>query len=320
MKYLFLIVSLIYAQSVIAAESYMVREGQQWVYEIDNYFSNNGLYESNVFAMTLEFKGDTIIDGISYLKLYRTLTEDVRGLSSGIDGDTITILPRGTELIANLREDENHNVYAIYEIPYRKQVRNFTTNNFRYNMLEDDPLVFGNFEYHIYHLDNIGSSSNPTMWYLMNVRLNEYSEQAYFKFAKQTNYENENLPNGINVWCDDNDEMNPKGHFFFHQYFGYYKESSSDVGLGTFISPLGTLRDIRARVLCRFSHFNINGNTVYKTSAYNQDLDATVDVNQIVTDMEQNDDYWYDLDGHAFTLRPKSSGIYIHQGRKVLVK
>lgn len=323
MKHLFLslIALLSLSQAMMAETPYMVREGQQWVYEIDNFFSKNGQHEDHIFSMTLEFKGDTVIDGMTYLKLYRTLAEDVRGLSGNTVGDTVTIIPKGTELIASLREDEIHGVYAIYEIPYRMQVRNFTTNNFRYNMAEDDPLLFGNYEYNIYHLGSIDNSTNPSEWYLMNVRLNEYSEQGYFKFVKQQRFDSEHLPFGINVWCDGNGEMSPMGHFFFHQFFGYYKESSSSVGFATFISPLGTLRDFRAHVSCRFSHLNRDGNTIYKTSAYNQDLDTTVGVNQIVTDGTEDDAYWYDLNGRAIAMsRPAQPGIYIHQGRKVVVK
>lgn len=324
MKHLFLTMAVLlsFAQAIMAEEPYMVREDHQWVYEIDNFFEYSGQTECYSFPMTLEFKGDTIINGQSYLKLYRTMSGDVRGLSSETaSSDTITIIPKGTELIACLREDENHNVYAIYEIPYRAQVRNFTTNNFRYNMAEDDPLLFGNFEYHIYHLEPIDNSSNPAQWYLMNVRLNEYSEQNYFKFERIEQYESEYVTFGhINVWRDGNDEMSPTGHFFFHQYFGYYKETSASVGMSTFISPLGTLRDMRGFVVCRFSHFIRNGNTIYKTSAYNQDFDTTVAIERVITDKQEGDNSWYDLYGHKYNSLPTTPGIYIHQGKKVVVK
>ena len=314
----------------VANEPYMVREGQQWVYVLTNNVGRGQEYTVDRFTMTFEFEGDTVINGKSYLKLYRTLAHDLRDIDE--NGDTATIIPAGRQLVASLREDDRHWVYAMYEESYRRQLYQFTLSPATITRLYD-PLVDGNFEYPIYHLSDTyaNGDENPTWFFRNNFKLNElllHEVEALTFDTGERISTSEGAP-GLFVWRSDRDEMNPIGPNFFSCNFGYYIDTPAGGGAGgTFISPFGVLRHTlkstssRLWATGRFSHFIMDGKVVYKGSYYDEQFDTTlqVGVESVEAGVPGNDQLWYNMDGIAFDSRPTQPGVYIHQGKKVVVK
>ena len=69
---------------------------------------------------------------------------------------------------------------------------------------------------------------------------------------------------------------------------------------------------------CGLSHvIDADGNIIYKGPCYSEN----VSIGQVLGDKSQPaDPRWYDLLGRPHETRPTQPGIYIHQGRKVVVK
>lgn len=52
----------------------------------------------------------------------------------------------------------------------------------------------------------------------------------------------------------------------------------------------------------------------------NVTADYSTGINRPTVETQQQSPYWYDLEGRRSLQRPTRSGVYIHQGRKVIVK
>ena len=75
------------------------------------------------------------------------------------------------------------------------------------------------------------------------------------------------------------------------------------------------------QVLYYLSHVIEDGKIVYKTGCYNPDI--TLGIDEVVTGQSQRamDDNYYNLMGQPVGKEvPTTPGIYIHQGKKILVR
>jgi len=62
---------------------------------------------------------------------------------------------------------------------------------------------------------------------------------------------------------------------------------------------------------------DLDGNVLYKGAYY----DTYNSIDRVADDASAAaDPRWYDLLGHPFDSRPTQPGVYIHQGKKVVVK
>ena len=128
--------------SQLYADEYipLVREGVKWVCLETKYIESAELYEVKKRFYTIEFKGDSVIDGITYKKCYRY--SDNEWVDDGY------IIPCSkTEPFAMLRE-ENRIIY-VYATDYR--IFEYSYSGFRYWSL-DDWYASGQKEVKLYEL------------------------------------------------------------------------------------------------------------------------------------------------------------------------
>ena len=48
--------------------------------------------------------------------------------------------------------------------------------------------------------------------------------------------------------------------------------------------------------------------------------DSNPDITTVTTDNKNQPAYWYDLQGRQYTNRPTQPGVYIHSGKKIVIK
>jgi len=126
-KILVLLLALLGMSQALAQEyEYVpfVREGVKWVYKIHNYryeedFYNNPAIGNNVIYMTLELKGDTVINGKSYKAMHKYCGDAIN-----VENDTVPIYLR----------EEDKVVYGI--IPDRKRYGNCPIG---FGLIDDGP-------------------------------------------------------------------------------------------------------------------------------------------------------------------------------------
>ena len=84
-----------------------------------------------------------------------------------------------------------------------------------------------------------------------------------------------------------------------------------------------------ARIYAQRAYFQLkNGltaNEVQNASMFFDDGDATgilevIEVNEVIASLEVNDDSWYTINGVKLDGKPTQKGIYIHGGKKVVIK
>ena len=63
-----------------------------------------------------------------------------------------------------------------------------------------------------------------------------------------------------------------------------------------------------------------NGNYYTASGYYGNVEDSSTGISNITVDNKANDDAWYSLNGMRLTEKPQQSGIYVHNGKKVVVK
>jgi len=84
---------------------------------------------------------------------------------------------------------------------------------------------------------------------------------------------------------------------------------------GNLIAPLAPSGETGTQGLIRLA--DLDGNTLYKGAYY----DTYNSIDRVADDASAAaDPRWYDLLGHPFDSRPTQPGVYIHQGKKVVVK
>lgn len=285
-------------------ENYMVVEGAQWFY----YFRSNVEGDDDI-PLTFFFDGDTVINEKTYLKCYRTVYKPLRTIEPVYPyNNIITLLEPGTKLVACLRENEYREVCARYERNYREEVRGFCVSPLGF--LIDTEFDEG--EYVIY----TGSD-----YMYRNCALTTHMHEKIFNFdtggkieinGKTYNY-------STNTPANDLDEIT-YGHHYLIPPIGYYAENKSGVGhFSTFLSPLAFFRAAMYEnsPFCTFSHYSMNGEIQYKSKWYREDIWTSVEE---VKATSLTDNKWYNLQGQAFDEKPTTSGVYIHNGEKVVIK
>ncbi|MBQ9576598.1 MAG: hypothetical protein IJV11_06925, partial [Muribaculaceae bacterium] len=84
---------------------------------------------------------------------------------------------------------------------------------------------------------------------------------------------------------------------------------------GNLIAPLAPSGETGTQGLIRLA--DLDGNTLYEGAYYSY----YSGISQVDRDAKVSaDPRWYDLLGRPHETRPTQPGIYIHQGRKVVVK
>lgn len=63
-----------------------------------------------------------------------------------------------------------------------------------------------------------------------------------------------------------------------------------------------------------------NGNYYGLSTVLGNVIDSSTGISNITVDNKANDDAWYSLNGMRLTEKPQQSGIYVHNGKKVVVK
>lgn len=63
-----------------------------------------------------------------------------------------------------------------------------------------------------------------------------------------------------------------------------------------------------------------NGNYYGLSTVLGNVIDSSTGISNITVDNKANDDAWYSLNGMRLTEKPQQNGIYVHNGKKVVVK
>ena len=285
-------------------ENYMVVEGAQWFY----YFKASIEGDEDV-PLTFFFDGDTVINEKTYLKCYRTVYKPLRTVEPVYPYDhIITLLEPGTKLVACLRENEYREVCARYERSYREEVKGVCVSP---DFFWIDP-EFDDAEYVIY-------TGNDYMY--RNCALTTYLHEKIFNFDTGGKIEiNGKIYNyAASTPANDLEEITFGRHYLIPP-IGYYAERPLGVGhFSTFLSPLAMFRANmnQNNPKCTFSHYSMNGEIQYKSKWYREE-DFWSSVEEVKT-TTVDDNRWYNLQGQAFDA-PTDAGVYIHNGKKVVVK
>ena len=276
----------------------IVREGVQWVYyDLLTYQTEpTGSYSSELFPVVYEFKGDTVIQGETYLQLWedRAVPDKQTGEVShqiGVVAYARSVwtspgdVPQGEGLYArrahSLRElaglyqseDEGGCIYKVYSIP-------FIPEHFSRIPLSKQMRELLNFE----------------QTYLDNVEINGQQRMCW----RKTGDPNVMIVEGIGLVVNDSEHYTPCNFLDFTEF-------------------------ITNRI---FGHFVENGEIVFKNEDYDfilehmhKVLDAAegkVGVDDLTVPDAAGDGATYDMQGRRVTA-PQSPGLYIRDGHKILV-
>lgn len=310
----------------------IVREGVQWVYNCR--FFDAELNRSNYTSMTLEFKGDTTINGYEYKKLYRWFGTDATATKDSNRDITFEISSE-PEIIAFCRDyfHETSNktqdeciTYVIYAENYINETYGFSDG------VRDDgykPVTEQNKVYMLYERQAYARTSNSDLnqmntFYAQNTKLFK-AQHERLNFEKADTIEvNGTLRKVFSVELPQDNSLGYSYKAIWIDGIGldiYGEVSMSKSGaLGTFISPFG---EIYARgynlIIANLNHVTEDGKTVYKGDTYDAKYDSNPsgidDVN--VTTLPSDDSY-YNMQGQR--VSEPQAGIYIHNGKKVVVK
>ncbi len=260
-----------------------VREGVKWVYVINN---TNIVYPTypdcpeGIYFQTLELKGDMVINGKTYKAMHK-----YSGTAIDTENDTVPIFLR----------EEGKIVYGI--IPDGRRYEECPIGGPRF-----DGSEYNGEEFVLYDFND-----QDAFW---KGKLDLYSEivpDLYQNISSDTIQLGNHLAKRyINSWlCGD-----------FHYIEGIgVDELDSGYTLGYFMGcPPGY-------PYFYLSHVVENGQIIYHGLRYGTSL--TVGIDEVVADQSRRplDENYYDLTGRAVGKDvPTVPGIYIHQGKKIVVR
>lgn len=307
------------------AEPVMVREGRKWVYGVVG-----SAYDHSYKCVlrTVEFKGDTVIDGRKYKKCIQSYNDTLSYTNS--------ILVKN--LVLGYVREENKKVYCIYNYPY---IVRFITG--WYGGIPSRNYI-GTGEFQIYDFNDPKSfieripnyslvdcmfTSLPKdgkirpLYFFYKATKNgskliNSEEQDVYKIAKCGNKISKETWDKDTIWDEDyQDYINgigfdrvyrPKSTFMdFHYEFP------------SVISPWGEITWADCALYC----VTENDEIIYKANHYdyfnNRFFNSTSlkDVNT-TNKGEKEDGNYYNLKGQV--VENPGNGIYIHNGKKVLIK
>ena len=261
-----------------------VREGVKWVYCYDSPIMalgyEDGFIPFGIHYYTFEMKGDTVIDGKSYKPVHLYSGNGINEAN-----DTIPVYLR----------EENKVVYGIipddkryYECPI-----GIGTMVLGYNYVS--PGLETGIEFVLYDFNNIETF---------------YSSLAFSDY-------------------NDNDTVQIGNHLSKRYIFNIFNDNKDYIieGLG-FVEgcgmPLNYFYGLTTgvnQVMYWLSHVIEDGEIIYKGMGYSDD--ALVGIDEVVADRTRRpaDPNYYNLMGQPVGQDvPTAPGIYIHQGKKVVVR
>ncbi len=284
LKMLALLVSL-----QVAAQEYeyvpFVREGVKWVCYYNNaYPGEDPELPLGTHYLTLEFKGDTVIDGKSYKAMHK-----YSGNAINVEKDTIPIYMREQDKV----------VYAI--VPDGKFYPDCPIGNCDGTEEDYDAMLEGR-EFILYDF------SDPIAYW--NRVLNDGDEIYY-------NLYNHLYTDTIQI-----------GNHLAKRYVGEYGANFKlieGIGIDGFTCyTLCFFIPVLARTgfpLFFFSHVIENGSIIYKGEYYFPNTITGIDEVVAEPRPRQYDDNYYNLMGQPMGKDiPSTPGIYIHHGKKVVIR
>ena len=280
--------------SQLSAQEYeyvpFVREGVKWVCFYNNPCDvDENLVPAGRHYFVLEMKGDTCIDGKCYKPVHY-----YSGISINQDNDTVPVYLR----------EENKVVYGIvpdnrryWECPVGigTVVKEMET----YSLIKTgEEFILYDFNDPAGFYENLCHEISPWLHYSHADTIqigNSLRKELVFNHVNTdgTYYSYESIIEGIGYVNYPGTPLN----YFYHIYI-----SMTQLILGV-------------------SHVIENGEIVYKTGAYNPDI--TLGIGDVVADQPQRvlDGNYYNLMGQPVGKDVATvPGIYIHQGKKVLVR
>lgn len=317
-------------------------EGRQWVYEVQyKEYQSNGRpnTQQSKTSMIIEFKGDTIIDGQSYKKCWRkygtnaTIISDrykdffnedrVREITDEpvVIGYCMDVLyPNNLDTFGGVSQ-----LRVVYSDLYKKEMHDYNTGT--YQIIPDNSELYVLWSVPMKcFMQNYGTgkaydSKVSLNGFLNQIRLNDWERKYVFNFSA----------------CDTEDingeprlKLVGEANKIYSNYYSYWIDGIGYVfrthGLGSedrggmasnLISPLGTYNDWSIETF--LSHVVENGEIIYKTPDFQDWLVPVSNVNEVkVTSQDTGDDAYYNLQGQR--MDNPTQGIYIHNGKKVVVK
>ena len=260
-----------------------VREGVKWVYY---YVNDDGIYPHDPYLpvgtvyLNLEFKGDTVINGKTYKMMHKYYGDAINE-----DNDTVPIFMREENKVVYGIIPEGQ-VYAESDCP----IGGAYTPGDRY---DGNEFVVYDFKDPIGFLTGFEWMDNP------------YYEHDYTDTITIGNY----LVKRYNgSWAGAGNK------FLLVEGIGEDTEISGYT-LHIALSTSSTMP------VFYFSHFIENGEIVYKGLRYRDDIHVGID--EVVTDKTNRalDPNHYNLMGQPVGKDiPTTPGIYIHQGKKIVVR
>ena len=298
----------------------LVREGVKWVYYLHmTKYDDNGGYISGWTPLTLELKGDTSLTNLSttrlYKKCYMTLDPEYARFFP-IETDE-----NGTVLVAMLRENDKR-VYAVYTEEYmnafilRPVIHSYVTGIALGGDRFADPEYIQNEEWMIYDFNE------PELF--LNFSRPKFVADGVCKYNFWKAIEKENVT--INGTVRKKYAITYEGRVYDEvvQEDPMLIEGIGQVSpwaemyLCTFISPHGELYHT-TMTYCKFSHVEENNEVVYKGAFYDE-FNTLDNVNDMKVETPENgDNNYYNLMGQP-VAEPTQPGIYIHHGKKIVIK
>ena len=287
--------------SQAAAQEYeyvpFVREGVQWVYCIYNDYSNSDPYgpgpdprvPQGITFMKLQFNGDTVINGKTYKAMHK-----YHGKSLDWENDTIPVFMR----------EENKVVYGI--VPDGKwyddcPIGLWDDHDFYDLKLAGKEFVLYDFNDPISFLDTILTS-------------NEYNDYGFTCLNAETIATGDHLAKRYKFQYETD--------FFVTEGIGYDGWSSYPLMLWWTAYIAAPVRINYQPADFYLSHVIKDGQIIYKGMRYREG--TLVGIDEAEADRTQGrpqDPRYYDLMGRPVgTEVPSTPGIYIHQGKKIVVR
>ncbi len=296
MKKLIFIMLALLGMTQATAQEYeyvpFVREGVKWVYFYNNwgdqYYPPDPDLQTGIVYLNLEFKGDTVIDGKTYKAMHKYFGEAIN-----TESDTIPIYMR----------EEDKVVYGI--VPDRRMYDDCPIGN----------LCVDDIEYYIYNgMEFVMYDFQDPVAY-WDSYYNEYCENSEDDFIRYQFLSMDTIAVG-NHWVKRYiNSLYGNRLFYIIEGIGI---DAPDNGYTLFpFRPHGGPYNVGIA----FSHVIENGEIIYKGLYFDSDQWNAID--EVVTDQRapQYDDNYYNLMGQPMgTKLPTTPGIYIHHGKKVVIR
>lgn len=318
-KLLFVLIALV-SFTTNAHQGYepIVKEGRQWVYSF--HYKSQITEKLSCLPMVFEFKGDSIINGNTYKKCYRTIKGNDIAKGSNYGDYMITDAPM---LVACCREYSiNDNMFTLVTAIYSQEYKNemigydYLTIPFdKYALPSDD-----SYEHIVYYL--LGKDADEDFKAFERI-YGVYGNPLSFFYL--TDIPGMRLTVNENKWFLQwkTDSVTVGGEP--RMRIGSWIESIGQTGsygrAANFLSSAAEFRYLdpeNANTV--FSHFVENGNVVYKGNFYDPRVDftSTSSVDNVNVTTLPSDDSYYNLQGQR--VSEPQAGIYIHNGKKIVVK